>query len=457
MERGHLIRSEAGVPPAFVSYFQTHKEDLRALAAVIIPQVCYDHRQCANPYKTYTFERTIDMACARNRRYAMFALLYFSQGTILSYFTALNGLYFLDHGLSMTDVGIFATIALIPFVIKVFLGILSDRINLLGLGHRKPYILLGLTVQILCLIVAPFIDPGAAYWAFVAMAFLLQMGMALYDTCTDGLALDTATEEEKGTIQGLMVGGRALGVVITASFVGLLAEHVSWAAVFWLLAGFTLLPVPLVLGVRESPRPIERAFQWEAFAAFKQTAVVALAAMGFLFFLIIAGANQLVNPYLEARYNIGLSTAGFITTVWGIGVVLGGAAGGRLIDRIGDRQAVIAALGLSLLSILALAFVISPAMTWPLVALFGLSYGTYQTVYFALAMGHTDPRIAASMYSILMAVVNVAQGVGMGASGLMADTLGFRWTFVAIAAFNLLIIPLLPLAFGKRGSQPVRV
>jgi PAT family beta-lactamase induction signal transducer AmpG len=387
----------------------------------------------------------------------MFALLYFSQGTILSYFTALNGLYFLDHGLSMTDVGIFATIALIPFVIKVFLGILSDRVNLLGLGHRKPYILLGLTVQVICLIAAPYIHPGTAYWAFVAMAFILQMGMALYDTCTDGLALDTATEEEKGTIQGLMVGGRAAGVVITATFVGLLAEHVSWAAVFWLLAGFTLLPIPLVLGVRESLWPTDRAFQWKAFATFKQTAVVALAAMGFLFFLIIAGANQLVNPYLESRYNIGLSTAGFVTTVWGIGVVLGGAAGGWLIDRIGDRRAVIAALGLSLISILALAFVVSPAMTWPLVTLFGLSYGTYQTVYFALAMKLTDPRIAASMYSILMAVVNVAQGVGMGLSGLMADTLGFRWAFAVIAAFNLLIIPLLPLAFGKRSTQPARV
>ena len=104
------------------------------------------------------------MARSQGRRYAMFALLYFSQGTILSYFTALNGLYFLDHGLSMTDVGIFATIALIPFVIKVFLGILSDRVNLLGLGHRKPYILLGLVVQTLCLIVAPFINPGTAYW-----------------------------------------------------------------------------------------------------------------------------------------------------------------------------------------------------------------------------------------------------------------------------------------------------
>ena len=93
----------------------------------------------------------------------MFGLLYFSQGTILSYFTALNGLYLLSRGLSMTEVGILASIALIPFVVKIFLGMLSDRANLLGLGHRKPYILFGLLVQTACLVLVPFIDPGSGF------------------------------------------------------------------------------------------------------------------------------------------------------------------------------------------------------------------------------------------------------------------------------------------------------
>ena len=101
----------------------------------------------------------------------------------------------------MTDVGIFATIALIPFVIKIFLGMLSDKINLFGFGYRKPYILIGLMIQFTCLIVAPFIDPARSYFGFVALAFILQLGMALYDTCTDGLALDTTPSAEHGIIQ----------------------------------------------------------------------------------------------------------------------------------------------------------------------------------------------------------------------------------------------------------------
>ena len=105
----------------------------------------------------------------RIARYAMFGSLYFSQGTVFAYFTSLNALYFLSKGLSMADVGVFGAIALIPFVIKIFLGMLSDQVNLLNLGHRKPYILLGLLIQTLCLGIAPFIDPAVHYWGFVSL------------------------------------------------------------------------------------------------------------------------------------------------------------------------------------------------------------------------------------------------------------------------------------------------
>ena len=201
------------------------------------------------------------------QRYLTFGSLYFTQGTILGFFAALNALYLLENGLNMTDVGIFGFIALLPFVLKIGLGILSDRVNLFKMGHRKPYILIGLAVQLLCLVAAPFINPSQYFWGYVAMAFTLQMGMALYDTCTDGLALDTTPLEEQSTIQGFMVGGRALGTIVAASAVGILAENVSWLAVFWVLAALTLLPVPLVLLIKEEVRSVEKRFDWQAFKA----------------------------------------------------------------------------------------------------------------------------------------------------------------------------------------------
>lgn len=390
----------------------------------------------------------------KTARYAMFGSLYFSQGTVFSYFTSLNALYFLSKGLSMADVGVFGAIALIPFVLKIFLGMLSDRVNLLGFGHRKPYILLGLLIQTMCLFAAPFIDPAQSYWGFVALAFILQLGMALYDTCTDGLALDTTPVEEQGTIQGFMVGGRAAGVVITASLLGVLAQQVSWTAVFWVLGFLTLVPVPLVLAAKESQKDSSEEFSWAAFAAFRQKPIIALAVAGFLFFMVIAGANQNVNPFLESEFGISLQRAGLYTTVWGIGVVLGGVLGGRLIDRIGQQAGTRLALFFSFVSILVLAAIPSAGLAWVIVFIFGLAYGTYQTVYFALAMHYTDKSIAASMYSIFMAVTNVGQGVGFAIAGGLANvpSIGFRWAFVILTVFNLLALPLLPVIFKQKSA-----
>lgn len=392
------------------------------------------------------------MLANKTARYTMFGSLYFSQGTVFAYFTALNALYFLSRGLTMADVGVFGAIALIPFVLKIFLGILSDRVNLFGMGHRKPYILIGLAIQTLCLLVVPYIDPADSYWGFVALAFTMQMGMALYDTCTDGLALDTTPKEEQGTIQGFMVGGRAAGVVVTASVLGWLAQEYSWSAVFWTLAVLTLIPVPFVLRLREEERPDVGDFDWAAFATFKQKNIIALAIAGFLFFMVIAGANQNVNPFLELEFGITLQTAGLYTTVWGLGVVLGGVLGGSLISRIGQYAATRGALFFTFIAILALAFIPSPVFAWPIVAIFGLAYGTYQTVYFAIAMNYTDPRIAASMFSILMAVTNVGQGVGFAVAGGLANvsSIGFRWAFAILTVFNLVALPFLPAVFGAK-------
>jgi MFS transporter, PAT family, beta-lactamase induction signal transducer AmpG len=393
------------------------------------------------------------MPKSRNLRYLLFALLYFTQGTILSYFTALNALYFLSQGLTMASVGIFSAIALLPFIIKIFLGMLSDNVNLFGMGHRKPYILIGLAVQFFCLLAVPFIDLKSGYWGFVALAFVLQMGMALYDTCTDGLALDTTPLEEQGTIQGFMVGGRAVGVIAIASVVGWLAQNVSWLAVFWLLAGLTLLPLPLVLSLRETGRPAGQRFEWSAFGAFKQVPIIALAGVGLVAFLVVVGANQLVNPFLEKQFSIDLTTAGLFTTVWGIGVVVGGLLGGYLNDKIGRGRAVLAALGFSSAAILALGLVNSPQLAWPLVLIFGLAYGTYQTVYFALAMHYTDRRVAASMFAILMAFTNLGQAIGLGFGGVLAEKSGYLVTFAIFAAINLLALPLLPVVFRAKGLR----
>lgn len=291
----------------------------------------------------------------------------------------------------------------------------------------------------------------------MALAFTMQLGMALYDTCTDGLALDTTPVEEHGTIQGFMVGGRAVGTIVAASVVGFLAQNTSWMAVFWVLAGLTLLPIPLVLFLKEAQRDVEKRFDWAAFKAFNRSTFLA-GGLGLIMFMIILGANQLVNPYLETQFGISLSQAGVITSIWGAGVVGGSFVGGWLMRKFAPKGALSIGVLLLSVSLLALSFLVKPEYGLPLaiglVVFFGVAYGAYQTKYFAVAMRFVDPRIAASMYAILMAFTNIGQGIGMVLTGALAESSGFSTTYLILFGINLLLLPLLPVVFKAKETAP---
>ena len=382
-------------------------------------------------------------------RYTLYALLYFVQGTVLSYFTALNPIYLRNHGLSMSQVGLIGTIGMLPFVIKIFFGMLSDRVNLLKMGHRKPYIIIGLLIQAAALLIAPLINPGTHYIFFALLAFLLMTGMALFDTCTDGLALDSTPQEDTGTVQGLMVGGRALGVVIVSGALGFIVQKIGWSAVFWAMAVLTLLPLPFTLTIHEQPRPANTRFEWKAFRAFSAWPVIALALLGALYSFTINGADQIMIPFLNENFGVNELSAGFYVSVWGIGVVLGGISGGRLVDRLGVRRATLTAALLALIAIGGLALITGAGIAWLLIPAFGLAYGYYETVYFATSMQRSDRRIAASMFSILMAIANIGTGIGLGVTGVLVDVVDYRLTFAILAALNLVALPLIPAIFPR--------
>ena len=62
------------------------------------------------------------MFTSKTFRYSTFSALYFAQGSILGYFTALNAIYLRSYDIPMTQVGLFSAIALMPLILKIFLG-----------------------------------------------------------------------------------------------------------------------------------------------------------------------------------------------------------------------------------------------------------------------------------------------------------------------------------------------
>jgi PAT family beta-lactamase induction signal transducer AmpG len=145
-----------------------------------------------------------------------------------------------------------------------------------------------------------------------------------------------------------------------------------------------------------------------------------------------------------------LGNVGIITSLIGIGMAAGALAGSGLIDRLGHGRSVYVALITTSVIVAALAAINAPTAAYILTVVFGFAFGYYEAVYFTLGMDFADPRIAATMFAIFMAVGNVGIGLGQPVAGALMDNVGFRWTFIAFALINLIALPMIPFIFKKR-------
>ncbi|MEA3342301.1 MAG: MFS transporter, partial [Chloroflexota bacterium] len=339
----------------------------------------------------------------RLRRLALFGAIYFVEGAVLTYFSTFNVIYLRTFDISFTRIGIVGGITLIPFVLKIFIGLLSDRVNLAGLGHRKPYIVLGLVLQSLAFLLIPLISPVDQFPLLIVACLLAALGMSTYDTCTDGLSIDTTPEDERGMVQGVMVGGRALSAIVTAAGIGFLSQRDLWSVVFIAIGGLGLLIIPLALAAREpKERPPEKEFSRAAFRSLLDWGFLLFLLLGIVYPLALYSANGMIGAFLNEEMGVTLERVGLYMAIFGVGAVIGGLAGGPLMSRIGRRTSITAALLLTSAVTFCLVVIPSAGIAWPIVFFFGVAFGYYETVYMAVGMDFSDPRIAAFMFAFIM-------------------------------------------------------
>jgi MFS transporter, PAT family, beta-lactamase induction signal transducer AmpG len=384
-------------------------------------------------------------------RLALFAAVYFLEGAVLTYFAGFNTLYLRSFDLSFSLIGIVGGIAMLPFVLKILIGLLSDRVNPFKMGNRKPYIVLGLVLQTLAFLLLPVLKPDNQFVLYVVMMFLVALGMSTYDTTTDGLSIDTTPPQDRGLVQGLMVGGRALSMVVTAALMGMFADRGHWGNIFYMIAGLGALTLVLAFLVEEKKeRAPEMQFSRTAFASFKNKALLLFIAVGLIYPLALYSAQGMVGAFLNEQLKISLATVGLYTSVFGIGTIFGGIIGGPLMKKVGERTSILAALLITAVVTFVLAMTSSAGLMWAVVFLFGFAFGYYETVYFAIGMDFCDPRIAAFMFAVIMAVGNFGIAAGQPLAGGLVDALGFRWMFIIFAAIHLLALPLVFAIFRFR-------
>jgi MFS transporter, PAT family, beta-lactamase induction signal transducer AmpG len=384
---------------------------------------------------------------------ALFASLYALQGVVVAYFFNFNPDYMQAAGVHDEEtIGWVQVVATLPLIFKFLGGPLSDRFNLLGLGHRRPYIILGLLLQAGGLAGLTRIDPGQHLGGFTAMAVVAVAGLALYDTCCDGMVIDTTPPGDRPRVQGTLVASRFVATAVCSwGFGHWLARTGSGPGlskgdgVLWACAALGLVPLVLALVVREPRRAAEaEAFDWRALGVLVRPRSIALLGFGALYATVSYGVEINLTQYYS-RLGFGPGAKGDFASARYVGRAIGAVLLPLGAARLGRRGVLASGVALLAASTAGQAFVggWGSAIGWGFA--FGAANGWDDALFNVLSMEASDPRLAASTYALFMAVSNVSvTGGGLFSTAVRAAGGRYRPVFLGAALLAAAALALTP-------------
>jgi len=287
--------------------------------------------------------------------------------------------------------------ASLSLLVTPLAGALSDRAGS-RFGRRRPFILVGTLANLVFLLLMAGFTHGGGIWLFLLCYLGVQLGNNWSGGPYAGLIPDVVAPRQRGAASGWLALMTALGTLGGAIAAGQLVRGERFGPVYGTIAAVVVVFLILTLaGVRERParpgpsldlRTFLKTFlpRGPAYRNFYLVLVTrALVTMGiysvFTFFqFFLKDILRVPDPPTQTSYLIAIIIAAGVPT---------SLAGGVLSDRHGRKPLVYLSGGLMALAsaiFVGVAFFPSLPFMFVVGALFGLGYGAYQAVDWALAI-----------------------------------------------------------------------
>jgi folate/biopterin transporter len=166
-----------------------------------------------------------------------------------------------DLGLTPAQVSALMGIVAIPWMVKPLYGFLSDGLPIAGY-RRRPYLVISGLLGFSAWVALATVVHSA--WAATLAITLSSLSVALSDVIVDSIVVERARSSDiasVGTLQSLSWGASALGGLLTAYFSGSLLEHFDTRTVFGITALFPLIVGGAAWIISEAPKQEPRSWQ----------------------------------------------------------------------------------------------------------------------------------------------------------------------------------------------------
>jgi predicted MFS family arabinose efflux permease len=278
-----------------------------------------------------------------------------------------------------------------------------------------------------------------------------SLGLAWFDTCADGWAVDTAKEEEQSAVQAAMIAGKSLGLVSMSALFGLLALRHGFGVIFLMIGGMALLVLAVVLAVRYEGKPARTHETVRDWRDLLKTDYVCFALFAAVYAVASFGTDGLLTLHLSETRSLGPLEIGYFGMWKGLGALTGAVAYALVRPRLGLKLAQWTGL-----TLLACGCVIPlMALEMPLAgAAWGICWGFQETAFVTLAMRFSQGRWAATLFAAAMIFSNVGNSVGEALGAPLVPQLGFEGVFLMFAGVALASAAFLPKIFSGETGNP---
>jgi PAT family beta-lactamase induction signal transducer AmpG len=384
-------------------------------------------------------------------KYLLFGSLYVSEGIEFSLATLIVSFYLHDKGIPIQVITAVAAAALIPWSLKFFWGGITDYFLKFG---RKPFIIIGGLIGAFSLFAIVFIDPAVSLIPFAFFLILSHVGVSFLDVSADALAIQISKEEERGKISGAMYAGLFFGSASSAILLSFIASNYGYNTAFIVSGIFILLVIVFPLFVKEI-KIVKRHQKIGPLLVgeFKKRNTQLMAVLAPIS-SISGGIMYFIAPlYMKDILNLSLTQTGILASLFPTMMGVGSVIGGVITDKLGRKFALYLFFGGSIIIFASLTFGTEWLIFTFIYGLVGVMIGGYHSATCAYVMDITNPKIAATEYSVITSLFNVGEWAGGSFGGSLVAAIGYSRLYLYSGWFfgpAIIIIYLLKLKSHKK-------
>lgn len=344
-----------------------------------------------------------------------------------------------EEGVDLTLIGLMALVGL-PYTLKFLWAPFLDRFTLSFLGRRRGWLLVAQMALVFAIAGLGLTNPVQNPVIMVIAALLVTFFSASQDIVVDAYRREDLADEELGLGSTFYINGYRIGMLLASGGGLILADHISFTAVYLIMAACMLPAIMTTLLTSEpvisagTPKTLREAIVEPLVEYFSREKAGLVLAFILLYKIGDTMASAITTPfYLDIGFS--KTEIGAVVKLFGFWATIAGSLiGGVLMLRIGINRSLWIFGFLQAISTAGFALLAHIGRSVPVlsgvIAFENLTGGMGTAAYAAFMGSITNKKFTATQYALLSSLMGVPRVLASAPTGFLAKHMGWEHFFI---------------------------